>query len=436
MGRSAAYTLIAMKKSHNINYKGLLIWFICAVFFTYEFLLRTLLGSYQEPFSNELHLSALKFAFISSTAYQFIYTIMQIPVASITERYGLKRTLLSAALICSLSVILFSFTKQFYAAFFLRLSIGFGASFGFICLLVAVSEWLPKNKKGFFIGLSQFVGTMGPLFAAGPITSLSDSYQLSWRNIHLFLGFIGIFISLLIAIFVKSKTNNLEKFVLLKPKGNLLQSIFSLIRNRQVLFIALYSATVYFSIEYLSENTAKQYLHFSGISQIKASYLLTIAWFFYALGCPALGLISDIKKNRKSIMVFSAICNVIALLLIRFTPYNFLSDYFAFMLLGIGASGQSIGFTIITEQSKPEHNIIALGINNASIGLITAINAPLFGWILSCISQDSPNLLNYNKIIDMLITIALIAVYIVMVKIKETYGKSQCNFTVLNIIKE
>ncbi|WP_367608019.1 hypothetical protein [Legionella sp. W05-934-2] len=42
-------------------------------------------------------------------------------------------------------------------------------SFGFICLLISVYDWLPRKNAALFIGLSQFIGTMGPMLAAGPL---------------------------------------------------------------------------------------------------------------------------------------------------------------------------------------------------------------------------------------------------------------------------
>ncbi|MDE4963736.1 MFS transporter, partial [Francisella tularensis subsp. holarctica] len=68
---------------------------------------------------------------------------MQIPVGINTDKLGLKKALTLAILVCALGVGLFCLCNSFVAALIYRIMIGFGASFGFLFLLIAVYEWLP-----------------------------------------------------------------------------------------------------------------------------------------------------------------------------------------------------------------------------------------------------------------------------------------------------
>ncbi|NCI24335.1 MFS transporter [Francisella tularensis subsp. holarctica] len=126
----------------------------------YEFLLRTILGTFEHQIIADLDLSILTFSILSSTAYQLTYGVMQIPVGIITDKLGLKKALTLAILVCALGVGLFGLCNSFVAALIYRIMIGFGASFGFLCLLIAVYEWLPNRHIGLFIGLSQFIGVL------------------------------------------------------------------------------------------------------------------------------------------------------------------------------------------------------------------------------------------------------------------------------------
>ena len=56
-----------MLKENQFSSKGLFIWFVCAIFFLYEFLLRTVLGTFQQPIMHDLQISTIEFSIISST---------------------------------------------------------------------------------------------------------------------------------------------------------------------------------------------------------------------------------------------------------------------------------------------------------------------------------------------------------------------------------
>ncbi|MDE5007160.1 hypothetical protein NAI48_11135 [Francisella tularensis subsp. holarctica] len=63
---------------------------------------------------------------------------MQIPDGIITYKIGLKKALTLAILVCDLGVGLFGLCKSIVAALIYRIMRGFVASFGFLCLLIAV----------------------------------------------------------------------------------------------------------------------------------------------------------------------------------------------------------------------------------------------------------------------------------------------------------
>ena len=153
----------------KLSGQGLLVWGICALFFLYEFFLRTVIGTFQHPLMADLQLNAIQFSVLSTTIFLLVYGLMQLPVGFILEQLGLKKSLLLGSGLCTLATIGFSFSYQFWTALFFRIGMGLGASFGFIALLVSVSEWMPLRLRGTFIGLSQFIGTMGPMLAAGPL---------------------------------------------------------------------------------------------------------------------------------------------------------------------------------------------------------------------------------------------------------------------------
>ena len=146
---------------NKLQAKGFLVWGICALFFLYEFFLRTVIGTYQHPLMHDLGLTSFQFSVLSTTIFLLIYGCMQIPAGLIVDNIGLKKSLLIGAVCCTVSSIGFAYADSYAVAIIYRMLMGFGASFGFICLLISVHDWMPHKYSAIFIGLSQFIGTLG-----------------------------------------------------------------------------------------------------------------------------------------------------------------------------------------------------------------------------------------------------------------------------------
>jgi MFS family permease len=435
MGRSPTGFLI-MTASSQMTVRGTTVWLICALFFMYEFLLRTVIGTFQYPITQDLHLTSLSFALISSSAYQLAYGSMQIPVGFITDRHGLKKALFFAAGFCSIATLGFSFSHEFYTAILFRLLMGLGSSFGFVCLLVAVYDWMPRKNIGFFIGLSQFIGTMGPMLAAGPIHTLSTNSGINWRSIFFILALVGFILTLLVFLFVDKNYQTKGRFTIITRPLHISHTLGQLLTQKQIWYIALYSGLVYFSIEYLSENEGLSYLKLNHYSGKFSSYMITLAWVGYALGCPLLGLISDMLQKRKPILILAAACSFISIVCIVYYPINKTVLSLSFLLLGIGASGQSIGFAVMAEQCKESYLAAGLGFNNAIITLVSAINAPLVGYLLTKFSSTHANqfqLDDYHKAFSVIILLIFFGLLISIVAIKETFCKKRRENTILTV---
>ncbi|MCH9630410.1 MAG: hypothetical protein S4CHLAM37_04090 [Chlamydiia bacterium] len=423
---------MSVDRSQKYTLKGFIVWGVCALFFLYEFLLRTIIGTFQHPIMFDLNLSSFKFSLLSTSTYLLIYGLMQIPVGLIVDRYGLKKSLFVGAAICSLSAIGFAYTHNFYSALFFRMLTGLGSSFGFICLLVAVYQWMPKRNIALLIGLSQFVGTLGPMLAAGPVNAIAEGSEISWRTVFFILGLAGILLAFVILIVVKNNSRREGSYLILRRPEQIKANIKQLFLQMQPWVIALFSACVYFSIEFLSENEGKLFLGLKGHSSHFSSYMLTIAWFGYAIGCPLLGFLSDFFQRRKSIMMSSAIIAVIAISGIIFgnDRYILISSFF---FLGIAASGQSVGFAIIAEQFKSGYLAIGLGLNNAMITVISSINAPAIGFVIDSIKTTKhATLENYQEAFYSLIVIACLGLILTVFFLKETFCKSAVDYTLLN----
>lgn len=421
-----------MNHHNELNKQGIFIWVACALFYTFELMLRTILGTFQAPVSQDLSLTPVSFALLSTTAYFLVYGGMQIPVGIIADKYGLKKSLTIAIFICAISAFAFSYSTEYISALSARILMGFGSSFGFICLLIAVYDWMPKQHYGLFIGLSQFLGTIGPMLAAGPLNSLVEQYHLDWRSVFFRLGLFSIPLATLVILFVKNNVNNTNKFRIISKPTAIRKNLFSLLRQKQTWVIAFYSALVYFIIEYFSENEGKSFLILNGYGSNFSSYMITTGWMGYAIGCPLLGLLSDLFKRRKLIMCFAAICCLSSMISIIYFPINKTVLMLSFFFLGIGASGQSIGFAIMAEQCSKTYLALGIGFNNGMIALLTSTIAPIVGWLLGYHGNaHNLTLSDYHFTFAWVIALISISLILAIFFVKETFCRSTKGYTLI-----
>ncbi|MDF1756967.1 MAG: MFS transporter [Legionellaceae bacterium] len=417
--------------SNQFKTRGFLVWGICAFFFLYDFLLRTVMGTFQPSIMKDLHLTSFQFSLLSTTIFFLIYGLMQIPAGIIIDKVGLKKSLAIASFTCAIASIGISYSYNLQMALLFRMLMGLGASFGFIGLLMSVNEWMPHKYLAVFIGLSQFIGTIGPMIAAGPLDGLSETSGISWRYIFVCLGFIGFALTTLIFLFVKNNQEKANKYVVLyksEKVSSLIKKIFS---RSQPWFIAILAASLYFAIEYLSDNEGRVFLSLKGIPLTSASYMITISWVGYAIGCPLLGFISDILQRRKVILFYSAVLGLISILSIFYLGKKEHLQI-AFFFLGVSASGQSICYALIAEQFKKQFIAVGFGLTNGMVTVMAAINSPLIGLLLDKVRNNNlPALNDYLIVFYMLIFTSLIGLVTVIFFIKETFCKSVSDFTYL-----
>lgn len=421
----------------KITALSIIIWSLAALFFLYEFFLRTFVGTLAHQIIPDLHLNAETFSLLG-TAYFLSYGIMQIPVGILCDKFGVKRIMVFATIICALATFLFAHSTGFTTAFISRLFMGFGSSFAFVALLVVALIWFPHRYFGFFAGTSQFIGTMGPLLAAGPLMTMITKLHETWRTALVSIGMFGLILTILIFFIVrnKPKPDTGELQYLLRPESLKLQ-LQRLLHNSQAWLIALYSAVVYVSIFLLAAIWGPDYLQARGLSQTAAAYIISISWVGYAIGCPLFGALSDTMHKRKPALIYCAIIGLVATNLIIFWPTASKLTYgIAFFLLGLAASGQNVGFAAISEHVDTRIKSTALGLNNAAITLFSAFLPILVGWLVSISADGSAtNLTPHNFLLGFTIMpiLYMLGLIISLFWIKETYCKPQKGVTKLSI---
>lgn len=358
---------------------------IASLFFFYEFAIRTFLGTLVDQIVPALSITTTQFALLG-TIYYIFFGLMQIPVGSMTDRYGVKLPMFIGMFICAIGVLLFAHSTNFSSALSARIVMGIGSSFAFVCLLAVAASWFSPNYFATICGLSQFLGTLGPALASGPLIHHMLSSHQSWRTMMTSIALAGFILSIIILIVIRRGPFLPHKIASKLPFISILKQLFS---NNQLIWVSAYSALNYCSLSILAEMWGTRFLESRHLPQGTADHIISIGWFSYAFGCLILGWISDHLKNRKKPMMWASIIGFVAASLFVYVPtHQMIFFMIMFGLIGFAAAGQNIGFATITEHTLPALKASALGMNNGAITLGNITLPIMIGMILSSIGAN------------------------------------------------
>lgn len=408
----------------KISFLGILIWSLGAVFLLYEFALRTFIGTIAPQIISSLHLTTELFSLLG-TGYFLAYSAMQIPVGILGDKFGIKKILTFAILICAISAIFFSYTEHFASALIARVLMGIGSSFGFISVIILTITWFPKRCLAFMSGASQFISTLGPLLAGGPLIYYMSATHTTWRTTLFYLGEFGFLLGTAVLLIVKNKPRDEHQpIIFLEREIPFKTKIWKLFKNPQAWLIAIFSMCCYISISQLGTMWGTQFLEARGLTQGNAANIISCVWLGYALGCPIMGGLSDFFKRRKPFLIITCCMALITSIgIIYFSFISHLVIYYAlYFMLGASGAGQNLGFVVMAEHVDTSTRATALGVNNTLIVLGSAILSPVVSLF---IREHTHYISGYIAGFSILPFFSGLGVILAIFMIKETFCKPQ-----------
>jgi sugar phosphate permease len=359
-------------------------WFICAlgaVFYSYEYLLRIAPSVMEPALRQHFNLSATGFGLLSSI-YYFAYVPMQLPVGVLLDRYGPKRLLTFACMICVIGTFLFTGTTVFWIAATGRFLVGFGSAFAFVGVLKLATIWLPENRLAMVSGMTSALGPIGAMLGDNFLEMFVE--KLGWiktLNMTALFG-IGLVFVLWIGIHDKKGQHRQSGTVSTLKKGMIDLGI--IIRSKQIWVNGMYGCLVYLPTTVFAELWGIPYLKQAhGLSAQAAGLANSLLFLGFIIGAPLMGYISDKLARRKFPMLIGATGAAIVMMMILYLPGMSESNIqFLMFLLGLLYSAQAIVFAVGRELSPGEAAGTAMAVTNMIVMLGAMFLQPLVGHML------------------------------------------------------
>lgn len=418
---------ILNKEDSSKKINAYLIFLLAASFYLYEFVLQVAPSVMAGPMMRTFQVSAEGFGIISAF-YFYAYAPMQLPAGLLFDRYGPRKLMSSALIMCALGSFFFASTTSIYTACLGRFLIGIASAFSFIGVLVLISRWFPARQFALFAGIAQAMSSVGAISGEVPLAALTES--VGWRNASFILSVIAVILAILLWIFIRDYPDNSTQE---KPGVRLKEELYRFVevcKHSYTWIVGSYAFCIWTPITVFAALWSVPYLESRyGVSVVVASSMSSMIWIGIGCGSPLLGWFSDKISSRRIALSISSALGLIASLVIFYVPdLSMASMYLLLLLFGIGSSGQSVSFAVVKENNSPELVGTASGFNNLCVLLGGALFQPLVGKILH--NSTDWNMINsihvyseaaYRKALFMVPICYCISFLIVIFLLKESH---------------
>lgn len=407
-----------------------------AAFYAYEYLLRIV--------PNVIYADLLRYFGISATGYGFInafyyyaYTPMQLPVGMLMDRYGPRRLLTFACLMCALGTYVFASTTQWEIALLGRFLVGFGSAFAFVGVLKLATIWLPSNKFGFVAGMASSFGTLVGAFLGELV--LEDLVTVfHWRPTLFIAAIAGIVLAVIMALVIRDKPkDNARNFSYQSMEeqphtmAEVIKQTMVLLKNKFIWLNGLIGCLLYLPSSGFAENWERPYLMaVHGFSSHQAARAVSTVFLGFTLGGILFGYVSDKIGRRKLPMVLGGILAAILISIVLYVPA--LPPKLIFILLflfGVAYGAEVLVFPVGRELSSKKVAATAVAVTNMLVMVSGSLLTPLVGIILDYLwsgiiinNEHVYTASNFTAALTML-PIACIGAAILASFLRETYGK-------------
>ena len=343
-----------------------------------------------------------------SSAYMYGIIFGLIPVGLI-DRYSIRKILLWAIFGSVIGAFLLFSCEQYYLRWIARFICGFfGGAFSFVGGIRIVTLLFP-HRFTFYLGLFLSAGTLGGLACLYPLLLAIQYFSVS--SAMEIVAFFGLLVMIFNIFYLhpkedhaakKAATGSLKNWItILKNTRNWFDCIMVILLDTPVSILGtLWGVVILMNVFHLSV----------GVS----TWIMMVFFLGMMVGYPVCGMLSDKFNDSKWIIFISSSINLLIVMLMVYDhALNTTVLFLLFLCFGFFSSCQSLGFTWLTKNMRPD-----------LIGRNSAFNSMLFMGTNGGFKQFSAYLLSLvplvghasgnNLLVLIGICMLIVAIYILL----------------------
>jgi MFS family permease len=262
----------------------LVLGMLCLVY-VLNFLDRQLLSILAKPIQDSLHVSDGQLGLIGGLYFAIFYCFISIPVGWIADKTNRTGVLALACAIWSAATMACGFAASYVQLVAARMAVGFGEAGGVPPSYAIISDYFPPKRRGTALGIYNLGPPIGS--ALGVAFGASIAAAFNWRDAFIALGSVGIFVALLVIIFVREpvrggldRSASADGNNVAKTTSGFGQTISMFFSNRALVLAALASGTTQIITYGASNFTTLFLMREKGMTlgQVAIYYALVVAF--------------------------------------------------------------------------------------------------------------------------------------------------------------
>jgi len=369
------------KVTPRTSVKVIAAWLVVAVFYFYQYALRSAPAVMMPELSEAFGLSALGVSSVVGMFY-YGYSPFSLVAGATIDRLGPRRLLPFAAATVGLGALLFA-TGGPTAAAAGRLLQGAGGVFALVGAIYIVTKNFPVSRAATLIGATQMFGMAGGAagqFAVGPLMGRG----VAWDSFWIGMGVVGLAVGLVLFLILPKEEMGERPDNWMKGALSAFKVVF---KNPQSILCGLVAGLLFIPTTIFDMIWGVRYLQeahgFDYGTAVMRSAAVPFGWI---IGCPLLGLISDRLGRRKPVIIGGALVLLCCLAWILYGPADVLPPYALGLLAGVASGAAMLPYTVIKEANPARYGGTATGVINFLNFTFSALLGPVFGGMLQHVS--------------------------------------------------
>jgi MFS family permease len=359
-------------------------WLITAVYYFYQYTLRSAPAVMLPQLSEAFGLSAMGVASMVGLFY-WGYSPFSLVAGVAMDRLGPRKIVPLGAGAVGVGALLFASGSSELASVG-RLLQGAGGVFALVGAVYIATKSFPASMAATLIGATQMFGMAGGSagqFVVGPAIAAG----VSWSRFWAIMGVAGLVIGAVLYVLLPEREKGKEGGDWLRSAARAMGVVF---RNPQSILCGLIAGLLFIPTTIFDMIWGVRYLQeargFDYASAVLRSSTIPFGWI---IGCPLLGFVSDRLGRRKPVILAGALVLLVCLAWILYGPAGMFPPYVLGLVAGMASGAAMLPYTVIKEANPPELSGTATGVINFLNFTFSALLGPVFGAILRSVSGGS-----------------------------------------------
>src|SRR5882724_2484400 len=277
-------------------------WLVTAVYYFYQYMLRSAPAVMMPQLSDAFGLSAMGVASIVGLFY-YGYSPFSLVAGAAMDRLGPKKVVPMGAAMVGIGALLFG-SGGSQAASIGRSLQGAGGVFALVGAVYIATKNFPASRAATLIGATQMFGMAGGSagqFLVGPIIGRG----VAWNHFWIGMGIAGLLIGIVLFFLIPKEEAAEQPAGWLKTSAKAFGAVF---RNPQSILCGLIAGLLFIPTTIFDMIWGVRYLQEAhGLDYGSAVMRSAAGPFGWIIGCPLLGLISDRIGRRKPVIIGAAV---------------------------------------------------------------------------------------------------------------------------------